>query len=1029
MDTILERDIDIHFPNFSVLKASAGSGKTHALTERFVQFLLSEKIPHNGLRNILAITFSNNAARQMKERILSWLKSVSLDEPEAVSELAGLVSLDKQRMIDKAGSLIDDILRNYSDFQVKTIDSFMTAVFKASAIDFGYSPEFDILLNNDSMMGYAFDLFLRDVRAGSREAMLLERIVTDMLKRKRADSAFLWDPSAEMLEGIKKIYGKISSIGKKPLIEDFPVEMSKLEERIRSVAEGIEDIITGSGLQKRANSSYLTILPRIRDGRIADLIGKGTANPPVNKPKTEQSPQAESYRRILDMWAEFRSLLNSYTSFYVRSCYAPYLRVYEDFRKTVDAIKRSQGKVFIEDINWRLAEYLDGEIVPDVYFRIGEKIFHFLIDEFQDTSPIQWRNLAPLIENSLSQDGSAFVVGDTKQAIYGFRNADYTIMKTFERRNPFPSAKHDVRELTVNYRSLQKILEFNEKVFKRTVADKDQYRLAGERSGLTDYVQKPKAGEQASGYAEVSILEKRDEEPPERRKIQDLVLELRGRGYDYRDIAILTQRNEDAVRVSSWLNEKEIPFISYSSLDIRRRKATGEVVSLLYFLDSPTDDHSLATFIMGEIFSRTLAQHDPPINRQAMRDFIFAYRDASPLYKPFQKEFGPLWEEYFSVLFKAVGYLPLYDLVTEIFSAFKVFDVLADEEATLVKILEVVKDFEGEGYNSLRDFLEFADSDKAGDRAWDMSVPKGIDAVQVMTTHKAKGLGFPVVIALLYEEKSRGFDYIVQEDGDRVRLLRITRDSASCYPDFEGLYELESMKERVNRLNALYVGFTRPEEELYVIGVKGNRDVCPFDLLPADEYIPAAKPMRSLKDVTDTKERFPICHRHTRIEFRAAYDSMINLEERRRGELIHRILSFVEYVGTDLEGEVSAIIEKVKEENVFDEHIDRGIGDSIIGLLRKDEILGYFQDRPGRMVRNEQEFADPDGNLFRMDRVIIDMEKITVLDYKTGNDNASEEKYEAQMKNYTKILGEIYPGVKIDGMLAYVDRREVRKIK
>jgi ATP-dependent exoDNAse (exonuclease V) beta subunit len=569
------------------------------------------------------------------------------------------------------------------------------------------------------------------------------------------------------------------------LIEDLSPRSRIWRSRIRAVIEAIENMIAGSGLQKRGNSSYLTVLPRIREGRIADLIGKRMTNPPVNKPKSAQSSAAASFKKILDMWAEFGTLLNSYTSCYVRSCYIPYLKVYEKFRKTVETIKRRQGKVFIEDINWKLSGYLDRNIVPDIYFRLGDKIFHFLIDEFQDTSPVQWRNLAPLIENSLSQGGSVFVVGDTKQAIYGFRNADYTIMKTFETENPFPSARHAVQELTVNYRSLQKILEFNEKVFKGTVADKEDYRHAGGQSGLTDYTQKPEAGLKEYGYAEVLILEKYDEEPPERLKIQDLVFELRKRGYRNKDIAILTQKNEDAVRVTAWLNEKEIPFISFSSLDIRRRRITGEIVSLLYFLDSPTDDHALATFILGDIFSRTLARHTPAIDRRGMREFIFAHRDDSPLYKCFQNEFGPLWEKCFSGLFKAAGYLPLYDLVSEIFSAFRVFEILADEEATLVKILEVVKDFEGEGYNSLRDFLEFADDGRTGDTAWNISVPKGIDAVQVMTTHKAKGLGFPVVITLLYEERSKGFDYIAQEDGDGVRLLKITRDTAGCHVDFE----------------------------------------------------------------------------------------------------------------------------------------------------------------------------------------------------------------------------------------------------
>ncbi len=124
-------------------------------------------------------------------------------------------------------------------------------------------------------------------------------------------------------------------------------------------------------------------------------------------------------------------------------------------------MKRHEGRIFIEDVNKRLAEYLESDIVPDVYFRLGEVIFHYLIDEFQDTSPIQWRNLLPLIENSLSQGGSLFVVGDTKQAIYGFRDADYRIMRGVEARNPFPSARHRVEELDTNYRSDGAVIAFS----------------------------------------------------------------------------------------------------------------------------------------------------------------------------------------------------------------------------------------------------------------------------------------------------------------------------------------------------------------------------------------------------------------------------------------------------------------------------------------------------------------------------------------------------------------------------------------
>src|SRR5512135_3638104 len=174
---ILEKDSTIQFPHFTLLKASAGSGKTRSLAKRFVQFLLSSTIPQNHLRNILAITFSNNAAKEMKERILSWLKDLSFNDPEKIEEISRIVSLKKEHLPGKAGAMVDQILRNYTEFQVKTIDSFMTSIYKASAIDLGYSPDFEIVMAPERIMAYAFNRFLRRVREKSPEAEFLGELL------------------------------------------------------------------------------------------------------------------------------------------------------------------------------------------------------------------------------------------------------------------------------------------------------------------------------------------------------------------------------------------------------------------------------------------------------------------------------------------------------------------------------------------------------------------------------------------------------------------------------------------------------------------------------------------------------------------------------------------------------------------------------------------------------------------------------------------------------------------------------------
>jgi ATP-dependent exoDNAse (exonuclease V) beta subunit len=487
---ILEKDTDILFPQVTVLKASAGSGKTYSLTERFVQFLLSSQIPQNHLRNILAITFSNNAAKEMKERILSWLKDLYFRDHKKIEEISEIVSLKQEHLAEKAGATIDDILKNYTEFQVKTIDSFMTSIYKASAIDLGYSPDFDIVMAPEKIMAYAFNRFLRGVREKTPESEFLEKLLEIIVESRGGESAYLWDPSEDFLKETVELYRQLSGIVKEVKIVDAEKKIESIKNEIRETAEDLNGFIEKSGLIKSNGSSFYKILERVRSNAFPDLVDKGLINVPVLKPKKEG--ERAWFERISKEWDLLGNQIREYIDLYATTYHSPYLRTYEAFKDILEEVKKREGTIFIHDINKKLSDYLDHEIVPDVYFRIGETIYHYLIDEFQDTSPIQWANLFPLIENSLSQGGSLFAVGDTKQAIYGFRNADYGIMKGLESSNPFSSALHRVKELEINFRSLEAVVDFSKAFFKKVTAHDDKYREPASRSGLIDYEQKVK---------------------------------------------------------------------------------------------------------------------------------------------------------------------------------------------------------------------------------------------------------------------------------------------------------------------------------------------------------------------------------------------------------------------------------------------------------------------------------------------------------------------------------------------------------
>jgi ATP-dependent helicase/nuclease subunit A len=1023
-----ERHHNLSFPQFTVLKASAGSGKTYALARRFALFLLSDKVPKNGLTNLLAITFSNNAAKEMKERILNILKQICLGHGETLTEFTIDLSLPREVLRKKAGQLIDEILRDYGDFQVKTIDSFMTTIFKAASIDFGYSPDFEIVMNSAPVMEYAFSLFLRRVREGTAEGRFMTEVVDLIVANRSRDSSYLWEPSAAILAEIEEMYGKLTMSGKPVRMPDISSTEDDITKQIEEAIDALEAIFCGSRLTKSKSSSFDSLAAAVRTGRYRDLLERGMKNPPVCKPGKNEDHEA--YHKTVAGWLDLERLIVSYTCIQAYTHFAPYLRVLEAFSDILERAKRHENKVFMQDVSKSLAGYVNGQIAPEIYFRLGEIIFHYLIDEFQDTSPVQWDSLFPLFENSLSQGGSLFVVGDTKQAIYGFRDADYKIMKGVERHNVFPSAYHEVKELDTNYRSDEEVVSFTDHLFHQTLPGHLEYIDAAKEAGLLDYHQRVGPGKCGKGYVETCLFERNDSEPPEREKLSVLVDGLLKRGYRYVDIAILTSKNDDVVKITTWLNARQIPFLSYSSLDVRRRRITSEIIALLQFLDSPIDDLSFATFLLGDIFRSVLDASGERVSGEELHALCFANRQhrGVPLYKAFQKRMGGLWERHFDDLFRSSGYSPLYDLVTDIYRVFDVFRLFGEqEEGVLARILEVVKDLEAHGGSSLRSFLQSASSSDTGEGEWNIDVPQGMNAVKVMTIHKAKGLGFPVVILVLYGERNKGFKYIIREADDSVALLRLTRRTASLDSEFEALYTEEERKEKVNRLNSLYVAFTRAGSELYVVGVKREKETFPFTLFPNGMVYSKGE----MRDVLSRAEKEQLLeegyHPVSRVSAFASFEVPLNFEEKRRGDLVHRVFSMIPYVTSDFETDLERIIRNACDEMRI-ESASAEIKDRIGDLLHAGELAPYYDARVDRVVMVERELVDREGRLFRVDRIVIDPEVVTIIEYKTGKDRGYGGDHVAQMHNYLRIVSDLFPDRLVEGIIGYVDLTTTVKV-
>jgi ATP-dependent helicase/nuclease subunit A len=1030
-DSILAKDTSITPSSVTLLQASAGSGKTYALTLRYVQFLLSREISHNELNNILAITFSNNAARQMRERILEWLKDIHLGDDEKVVAITEILSLDVGVIRERAGLLVDELLDNYSDFQARTIDSFMASIFSTSAIDFGYSPATEIVLERDELLLYGYQLFLRNVRPGTNEQKIMDELIELASYTARSGSRYLWDPTVTVYSEIYSLYSQIASLPGGITSRDYTGEMAKVARAIIDKTNEINGIIERSGFETK-NSSFLHVLGAVRRNAVADAIGQEFKRGPLKKASARTKEEKERFglleAEIDRLQSELKDLLASYATYYAYTYYHPYIQYIRKLEGILDRVKREQAQIFIEDIAKRLSTYLTRDIVPDIYLMLGDIIYHYLIDEFQDTSPIQWSNLRLLIENALAQGGSLFLVGDTKQAIYGFRGADYRIMKEMERTQVFPAARQEIKSLKQNYRSFERIIRFNEAFFDALLED-EEYAAAAKLSGLDVHTQEVRDGYEGKGYAEAVVFDRDDGNRPEREKLLEIVREAIDRGYHYRDIAIVALKNEQVATAGSWLSEVHIPFLSHSNLDARKRKVVGEIISFLRFLHSPVDNLSFASFCMGDIMKRALGNDEETL--RAMHEMFTDYGQSkalrsAPLYKLFQSTLPGVWESRFEEIFSVTGYLPLYDLTCEMYKAFDLFGNFPDEEGALTKLLETVRAFESTGTNSIMDFLDYAADERTGDD-WNIDTPAGLDAVTLMTIHKSKGLGFPVVIVLLYGSASRRRDYYLHESESGYHFLRLNQDIIASAPVLEPVYLAHRNADTADYLNSLYVALTRAEEELYVVGIRGSRNTKLLDYLPTETFAPTTKPAVETKR-PETLSRTEAFHHTRRYRFDVVRPEDTALEEMARGELLHSVLAAIREVAyDDLEGTLRSAMEGIVPADMSSRQKEETL-QVLSRFLLNDAVKPYYVAIPDRLIFNEKEVVDPQGRLFRIDRMVVDRDTATVIDFKTGG-TAREADYIRQLRNYMGIANGIYPGRKVQSFICYLDRNIVRVIK
>ena len=1027
-----------------IVEASAGSGKTYCLAKRYLELIFDRGLPPGGspLRNILAITFTNKAMVEMKERILEFLKKIALDKftsPQEKQDILNALNLSEKESPERARAILDELIRHYNFFSVQTIDSFINALLLGCALNIGRSASFGIRRGYADYIEYAFDKAVDETVSDKELLGIFTEFLRHYLFVEARTGWFTKENILEMLRGLFALTncygGEFAPYkgGSKDVLAAKKEIFAQLQDLQNHLPEGINGPFGGwLGRFLEKHDDFFDI------ANLSKLLAQD--EPPMNKKKIAPAG-------FVKKWQALRRKITGLAELDATVAYNPYVRLFAQAQRYFEDFSRKDDVLFLEQLN-RFARSLFGEeglSVAEIYYRLSARYRHYLIDEFQDTSSLQWRNLELMVEDALSAGGTFFYVGDRKQAIYRFRGGEARLFDEVRRGYGRFGAQTSI--LDTNWRSRQEIVEFNNHIFSR---DNLAATLAGDDFGLSAQARREILDTFGNAHQKVSFgknggyvrVERVDADSNQARndfirpKILEIVASARKR-FSLGDIAFLCRDNNDVEAVSSWLIEAGIPVESEKTLDVRRNPHVAALVNLLKFLHSPIDDNSFALFILSDIFTNAAG-----LPREEAAGFLFGTNSRKAkelpearLYRLFRKKYPALWGKFFDEFFRSVGFISNYELTVDIYAKFELGRLFPQSQGFFMKLLEVIKKQEND-YPGLGDFLKFFESDFPEE---DFFVNARLsEAVKVLTVHKAKGLEYNVVVIPFLRMDINPADgkmksaYVDQAHAPDLGLLRITQAHCLFSETLAAKYEAAYARACVDELNNIYVALTRAKDEIYAFLPKKSANAANLARL----FFPGAnvelgKPVAGLKSEakSDMAEYIkPSCYGNWIKLLREEFGDEGSLCRRQvilEGTVLHAIFSRITAPAKGKEKE--AVARAINDAKILFPQIDdfSVYEKKALTLLKQPDLKPFFYTDKA-LVFCEYEVADKRGNLKRIDRLIV-AEDAVLIDFKSSKDNFAA--HVEQVKEYKEIVGEIYPGKKIKGYLVYFDSGEVEEIK
>lgn len=1069
----------------TIYRASAGAGKTHKLTGEYLTLLFSAP---GAFRRILAVTFTNKATDEMKSRIVAELHNLASGAPsDYLQALMQRYELPEARLRKQAHQILIALLHDYSAFNISTIDRFFQQITRAFSREIGLQGGYNIELDTNLVLNEAVDELMNDLAKPEHKELLgwLISFAEDRIEEGKG-----WDFRQEILslagelfkESYKAFYRAqaCQSDNKQNLSrykEDLYKVIQSKENQAKRIGEEAMRLMTQHGLKPTdfagGSRSPLLLFQIWAKGELkapSDTF-RGLADQPeaystkkASADLKEQISEAvadglnDCVKQVIDLYEGMTDYFTAKEI--VRDYYT--LGILTDVAQQINAYREKNNVMLIADTTELISKVIEGSDSSFIYEKTGTQVDHYMIDEFQDTSGMQWDNFRPLVGESMAQGLDNLIVGDVKQSIYRFRNSDWTLLDQ-QVRQDFNGDEVAEETLKDNWRSCHHVVAFNNALF--TIAPmllQQHYNESLESSSLSQeeqmrfnlqlmraydksYQRIPPRFAQQAGHVRIDFLEDSEESDWEEQALAQLpetLQQLQAHGYALRDIAILVRKKKEASQVAKTLltYKEEHPESPYR-YDILSDEA-------LYISGSPTVRFFIAVF-------RFLCN---PRDKALRRLAVYSYRVMCGTFSTADSD----QEQWASQL---LGYArhALYELTEALFRL--VADHISpSEQAFAQAFLDKVAEFTQKERADLNEFLKWWDESGCQQT---IAAPEGQNAVRILTIHKSKGLGFKAVVlpfcgweldhkwhapTLWCEPKEAPFN--------QLPLVPIRYGKGLSITHFATDYFQERLNVYMDNLNTLYVGLTRAKEELVLFAPKpkaaskGKKEETLSsigDLLwrslqltvahtregEALESLPAHFDLEvgrfewgdwwttTQKHNEQTVEEIPMERivsispderLHLRLHGKSYF---FDNTRRKHGTLMHEVLSRIRTVD-----DIRQAVEGYRMEGVINHEESTLLVDKLSRLLDTPEATEWYDGR--YRVLNEVEILFGSGLAKRPDRVMLRGDEVVVIDYKFGQRKLKA--HQAQVREYLRLIREM--GYKtVSGYIWYVELGKIETVK